>query len=136
MTTEKAEKKVEVTKDMEKIITQIETMSVLDLSNLVKALEEKFGVTAAVPIAAAAPAAGGAGAVAAEKDSFNVVLVSFGDNKIGVIKEVRTLTGLGLKEAKDIVDNLPKPIKEGCGKEEAEKMKAALAAAGATVELK
>ena len=120
------------------IIKTIEEMSVLELADLVKTLEDKFGVSANMPMMAA-PAAGGAagGAPAAEeKTSFTVVLASAGANKIAVIKEVRTMTSLGLKEAKDLVDGAPKPIKEGVTKEEAEEMKKKLTAAGATVELK
>jgi large subunit ribosomal protein L7/L12 len=123
---------------VEDLIKSIEGMTVLELSDLVKALEEKFGVQAAMPAMAAAPAAGGAQAQAAdeEKSTFNVVLAAVGSNKIAVIKEVRTMTSLGLKEAKDLVDSAPKPIKEGVAKEEAEQMKKKLEAAGATVELK
>ena len=119
----------------------IESMTVLELSDLVKALEEKFGVQANMPMMAA-PMAGSlaAGGQAAgqqeEKSTFSVVLVSAGANKIAVIKEVRTMTSLGLKEAKDLVDAAPKPVKEGVLKEEAEEMKKKLEAAGATVELK
>lgn len=124
---------------MEEIIKSIEEMSVLELSDLVKALEEKFGVSANMPMMAmAAPASGGAAGAAAqeEKSAFTVLLASAGANKIAVIKEVRTMTSLGLKEAKDLVDAAPKPIKEGVPKEEAEEMKKKLEAAGATVELK
>ncbi len=123
---------------MDELIKSIETMSVLDLSELVKALEEKFGVSANMAMMAA-PAAAGAGAPAAaaeEKTTFSVVLTSAGANKIAVIKEVRTMTSLGLKEAKDLVDAAPKPIKDGVPKEEAAEMKKKLEAAGATVELK
>jgi len=123
---------------LDELIKSIETMSVLDLSDLVKALEEKFGVSANMPMMAA-PAAAGAGAPAAaaeEKTAFSVVLTSAGANKIAVIKEVRTMTSLGLKEAKDLVDAAPKPIKDGVPKEEAAEMKKKLEAAGATVELK
>ncbi|MDD5167007.1 MAG: 50S ribosomal protein L7/L12 [Candidatus Omnitrophica bacterium] len=126
------------TAKLEELIKSIEGMSVLDLSDLVKALEEKFGVSANMPMMAA-PAAGGAGAAAPaqeEKSTFTVVLASAGGNKIAVIKEVRTMTSLGLKEAKDLVDAAPKPVKEGVPKEEAEEMKKKLEAAGATVELK
>jgi len=124
-----------LTKD--ELITAIESMSVLELSELVSALEEKFGVSAAAPVAvaAAAPAAGGEAAAEA-KDSFDVVLVSAGDKKIGVIKVVRELTGLGLKEAKDLVDGAPKAVKEGAATAEANDIKAKLEEAGATVELK
>ena len=126
--------------NLEELIKSIESMSVLELSDLVKALEEKFDVKAnmpmmAAPMGGAAPAAGGA-AAAEEKSTFTVVLASVGANKIAVIKEVRTMTNLGLKEAKDLVDGAPKPIKEGATKEEAEDMKKKLEAAGATVELK
>ncbi|MFA5402851.1 MAG: 50S ribosomal protein L7/L12 [Candidatus Omnitrophota bacterium] len=112
-------------------------MTVLELADLVKALEEKFGVKANMPMMAA-PAAGGAGAAPAaeEKSTFTVVLTGAGANKISVIKEVRTITNLGLKEAKDLVDGAPKPIKEGATKEEAEEIKKKLETAGATVELK
>jgi len=125
---------------VEELIKSIETMSVLELSDLVKALEEKFGVSANMPMAAA-PAAGVAGAAsgapaAEEKSTFTVVLTSAGASKIAVIKEVRTMTSLGLKEAKDLVDAAPKPVKDGVPKEEAEEMKKKLEAAGATVELK
>ena len=125
------------TAKMEELIKSIETMSVLELSDLVKALEEKFGVSANMPMAAA-PAAGAAAPAAAaeEKSVFTVVLTSAGANKIAVIKEVRTITSLGLKEAKDLVDAAPKPIKEGATKDEAAEMKKKLEAAGATVELK
>lgn len=115
----------------------IENMTVLELSELVKALEEKFGVSAApVAVAAAAPAAGAGAAAEEEKSSFDVVLAGAGDKKIQVIKVVREITGLGLKEAKELVDNAPKPVKEGVAKDEAEEIKAKLEEAGATVELK
>ena len=123
---------------LDELIKSIETMSVLELSVLVKALEEKFGVQANMPMMAA-QASGGAGSAAPaqeEKSMFTVVLVSAGPNKIAVIKEVRTMTSLGLKEAKDLVDAAPKSVKEGVPKEEAEEMKKKLTAAGATVELK
>ena len=127
------------TKD--EILDGIASMTVLELSELLKEFEERFGVTAAAPmaVAVAAPAAGGgAGAeeAAEEKDEFDVVLVSAGDKKIQVIKEVRALTNLGLKEAKDLVDSAPKPVLEKASKEDAEKAKAQLEAAGATIELK
>jgi len=123
---------------LDDLIKSIEGMSVLDLSDLVKALEEKFGVSANMPMMAAPAAGQAAGAAPAqeEKSAFIVVLTSAGANKIAVIKEVRTMTSLGLKEAKDLVDAAPKPIKEGVPKEEAEEMKKKLEAAGATVELK
>ena len=117
-------------------------MTVLELNDFLKAFEEEFGVTAAAPVAVAAPgaAAGGGGgeaaAAAEEKDEFDVILSAAGDKKIQVIKEVRTLTSLGLKEAKDLVDGAPKPVLEKVSKEDAEKAKAQLEAAGATVELK
>ena len=124
------------TAKMDELIKSIETMTVLELSDLVKALEEKFGVSANMPMAAA-PAAGSAPAAAAEeKTTFNVMLVNAGANKIAVIKEVRTITNLGLKEAKDLVDAAPKAIKENVSKDEAAEMKKKLEAAGATVELK
>jgi len=122
---------------LDEMIKSIEVMTVLELADLVKALEEKFGVKANMPMMAApAAGAGAAPAAAEEKSSFQVVLVSSGANKIAVIKEVRTITNLGLKEAKDLVDGAPKPIKEGASKEEAEDIKKKLEAAGATVELK
>lgn len=120
------------------LITSIESMTVLELADLVKQLEEKFGVTANMPVMAA-PAAGGAGGAAPaaeEKTAFTVVLTGAGANKIAVIKEVRGMTSLGLKEAKDLVDAAPKPVKEAVPKAEAEEMKKKLEAAGATVELK
>jgi large subunit ribosomal protein L7/L12 len=123
----------------EEILDSIANMSVLELSELLKDFEEKFGVTAAAPVAvAAAPAAGGTGGDAAveEKDEFDVILTAAGDKKIQVIKEVRALTNLGLKEAKDLVDGAPKPVLEGANKADAEKAKAALEAAGGSVELK
>jgi large subunit ribosomal protein L7/L12 len=121
------------------ILEQIASLSVLELSELLKDFEEKFGVTAAAPVAvAAAPAAAGGGEAAAEEeqDEFDVILTGAGDKKIQVIKEVRALTSLGLKEAKDLVDAAPKPVLEKVSKEEAEKAKAQLEGAGATVELK
>ena len=124
----------------EDILESIANMTVLELSELLKDFEEKFGVTAAAPVAvaAAAPAGGGGGAAEAEeeKDEFDVILTEVGPNKIPVIKVVRELTGLGLKEAKDLVDGAPKPVLEGVNKDEAEKAKAALEGAGASVELK
>jgi len=121
------------------LIKSIEGMTVLELADLVKALEEKFGVSANMPMmaaAAAAPAAAGAAPAAEEKSTFAVVLMNAGANKIAVIKEVRSMTSLGLKEAKDLVDAAPKTVKDGVPKEEAEEMKKKLVAAGATVELK
>ncbi len=123
----------------EEILDSIANLSVLELSELLKAFEEKFGVTAAAPVAvAAAPAGGGGGDAAAEdeQDEFDVILVTAGEKKINVIKEVRALTNLGLKEAKDLVDNAPKPILEKASKDDANKAKEALEGAGATVELK
>ncbi len=125
----------DITKD--DVIEFIANMSVLDLSELVKEMEEKFGVSAAAPVAmmAAGPADAGAGA-AEEQTEFDVVLIAAGDKKIAVIKEVRAITGLGLKDAKALVDEAPKPVKEGIAKEDAEKIKAQLEEAGAQVELK
>jgi len=121
----------------EEIIKEIETMSVMELSELVKAIEEKFGVSAQAPVMAAGMVPQAAGAAAEEEKSiFNVVITSVGSSKIQVIKEVRALTSLGLKEAKDLVDSVPKAIKEGVPKEEADEMKKKLEAAGAAVELK
>lgn len=127
----------EITK--EDVVQFVENMSVLDLSNLIKDLEEKFGVSAAAmaaPVAAAAAAAGGDAAVAEEKTEFDVVLQAAGEKRINVIKTVRTITGLGLKEAKDFVDSLPKPVKEGLPKNEAEDVLKQLEEAGATAEIK
>ncbi len=124
--------------DMDQILSAIEEMTVLELSELVKKLEDKFGVSAAAPVAVAAGPAATAEAGAAEaeeKTEFNVLLKEVGSEKIKVIKEVRALTGLGLKEAKAVVDEAPKMIKEGASKEEAEKIKAKLAEVGATVEI-
>ena len=123
---------------IEEFVSYVENLTVLELSKLVKTLEERLGVSAAAPVAvAAAPAAGAAAAPAAEeKTEFSVVLKSFGANKIAVIKEVRAITGLGLKEAKDLVEGAPKPVKEGVAKDEADKIKAQLEGAGAEVELK
>ena len=124
----------------EEILDSIANMTVLELSELLKEFEDKFGVTAAAPVAAAAPAAaaGGDGAAPAaeEQDEFDVILTGAGDKKIQVIKEVRALTSLGLKEAKDLVDGAPKPVLEKVSKEDAEKAKAQLEGAGASVELK
>ncbi|GAA5345851.1 50S ribosomal protein L7/L12 [Planifilum fimeticola] len=118
----------------EEIIEAIKGMSVLELNDLVKAIEEEFGVTAAAPVAVAAP--GAAAEAAEEKTEFDVILANPGGSKINVIKVVRAITGLGLKEAKALVDEAPKPIKEGVSKEEAEEIKSKLEEAGATVELK
>lgn len=121
--------------DLNKIVEDLSKLTVLEAAELSKLLEEKWGVSAAAaPVAVAAVAA--AGEAAAEKDEFNVILADAGANKIGVIKEVRQITGLGLKEAKDLVDGAPKPVKEGASKSEAEEIKKVLEAAGAKVELK
>ncbi|MDD7183154.1 50S ribosomal protein L7/L12 [Peptostreptococcus porci] len=120
---------------IEQILEAIENMKVLELNELVKAAEEKFGVSASAPVMVAGGAAAG-GAAAEEKTEFDVVLASAGASKVGVIKEVRGITGLGLKEAKELVDNAPKTIKEGVSKEEAEQIKEKLEAAGASVEVK
>jgi len=125
----------DITKD--DVVEFISNMSVLELSELVKELEEKFGVSAAAPVAMMAAGPGDAGAAAAEEQTeFDVILEAAGDKKIGVIKEVRAITGLGLKEAKALVDEAPKPVKEGIVKEEAEKIKEQLEAAGAQVTVK
>ena len=120
------------------ILDKIGSMTVLELSELIKAMEEKFGVSAAAAVAVAGPAAGGAAPAAAaeEQTEFTVMLASFGDNKVNVIKAVRELTGLGLKEAKDLVDGAPKPVKEGVNKADAEAAKKKLEEAGAKVEVK
>lgn len=132
------EEKVQATGKMEEFVSWIESISVLELSKLVKVLEDRLGVSAAAPVAvAAAPGAGGGEAAPAEeKTEFDVILANAGDKKINVIKELRALTSLGLKEAKDLVDGAPKTIKEGASKEEAADMKAKLEAAGAKVEIK
>ena len=124
--------------DLSKIVDELSTLTILEAAELAKMLEEKWGVTAAAAVAvAAAPGAGGAGAAAAEeKTEFTVVLAAAGEKKIEVIKEVRALTGLGLKEAKDLVEGAPKPVKEGVNKDEANKIKATLEKVGAKVELK
>ena len=119
----------------EQILEAIKNMTVLELNDLVKAIEEEFGVTAAAPVAVIGGAAAG-GEAAAEQSEFDVILANAGASKINVIKVVREITGLGLKEAKDLVDNAPKPIKEKIGKEEAEEIKKKLEEAGATVEVK
>ncbi|BDG34190.1 50S ribosomal protein L7/L12 [Parageobacillus sp. VR-IP] len=119
----------------EQIIEAVKNMTVLELNELVKAIEEEFGVTAAAPVVVAGGAAAG-GEAAAEKTEFDVILADAGAQKIKVIKVVREITGLGLKEAKDLVDNTPKPIKEGVSKEEAEEIKAKLEEVGASVEVK
>ena len=123
--------------DIQKIADDLSSLTVLEAAELAKILEEKWGVSAAAPVAVAAAAGGGGEAAAAEeKDEFNVVLAGAGDKKINVIKEVRAITSLGLKEAKDLVEGAPKPVKEGVPKDEAEKIKKQLEDAGATVELK
>lgn len=118
------------------ILDTISNMSVMEVVDLIEAMEEKFGVSAAAPVAAAAPAGGGEAAAVEEQTEFDVVLASFGDNKVGVIKAVRSITGLGLKEAKDLVEGAPTPVKEGVEKSEAEDIKKQLEEAGATVEVK
>ena len=122
----------------EEILEAIGNLTVLELSELVKAAEEKFGVSAAAPVAvaAAAPAAGGAAAGAAEKTEFDVVMTSFGDSKMNVIKAIKDVMGLGLKDSKEFVEGLPKNVKEGASKADAEDIKAKLEAAGATIEIK
>jgi len=123
--------------DLSKIVDELSSLTVLEAAELSKMLEEKWGVSAAAAVAvAAAPGGGGAAAPVEEKTEFTVVLAAAGDKKIEVIKEVRALTGLGLKEAKDLVEGAPKPVKEGVAKDEAEKIKATLEKAGAKVELK
>jgi large subunit ribosomal protein L7/L12 len=123
--------------DLEKIAEDLSNLTVLEAAELTKLLEEKWGVSAAAPVAvAAAPAAGGAAAPAEEQTEFDVILTAAGANKIAVIKEVRSITGLGLKEAKDLVEGAPKPVKEAASKDEAEEVKKKLEAAGASVELK
>ena len=121
--------------DLDKIIDELSALTVIEAAELAKKLEEKWGVSAAAPVAVAAAGAAG-GAAAEEKTEFNVVLTDAGANKIAVIKEVRGITGLGLKEAKDLVDNAPKPVKEKVSKAEADELKAKLEAAGAEVEVK
>ncbi len=122
--------------DIAKFIEDIKALSVLELNELVKAIEEEFGVSAAAPVMMAGAVAGGAAPAAEEKSEFDVVLASAGANKIAVIKAVREITGLGLKEAKELVDNAPKPVKEGVSKDAAEEMKTKLTEAGAEDELK
>jgi len=118
------------------VLDKISSMTVLELSELIKAMEEKFGVSAAATVAAAGPAAAAPAAAVEEQTEFTVVLASFGENKVNVIKTVRELTGLGLKEAKDLVDGAPKPVKEGISKADAEAAKKKLEEAGAKVEIK
>ena len=122
--------------DLEKIAEELSGLTVLEAADLAKLLEDKWGVSAAAPIAVAAAAPADGGAAAEEQTEFDVILASFGDKKINVIKEIRTITGLGLKEAKDLVESAPKEIKEGIAKDEAEKLKEQLEGAGATVEIK
>ena len=117
------------------ILEEIKALTILELADLVKAVEEEFGVSAAAPVGVVA-VAGAAAPVAEEKTEFDVILTGFGDKKLNVIKAIREITGLGLKEAKDMVEGCPKPVKEGVSKEDAEKVKAELEAAGATVEIK
>jgi len=133
------EAKPALTKEQEEFVTKIEKMSVMELSNLVKVLEDKFGVSAQAPMmvaAAAGPSAGAAAAAEEEKTTFDVVLAEVGANKIQVIKEIRAVTSLGLKEAKDLVEAAPKAVKEGLPKKEAEEIKQKLDATGAKIELK
>ena len=118
------------------IVEEIKTLTILELADLVKAVEEEFGVSAAAPVGVVAVAGGAAAPAAEEKTEFDVILTGFGDKKLNVIKVIREITGLGLKEAKDMVEGCPKAVKEGISKEDAEKIKADLEAAGATVEIK
>lgn len=122
--------------DLEKIAEDLSALTVIEAADLAKLLEDKWGVSAAAPVAVAAAVAADGGAAAEEQTEFDVILASFGEKKINVIKEVRALTGLGLKEAKDLVESAPKEIKEGIAKDEAEKIKEQLESAGATVEIK
>ncbi len=122
--------------NLEKIAEELSSLTVMEAAELSKVLEEKWGVSAAAPVAAAAAPAAGGGEAAEEKDEFDVILASIGDKKINVIKEVRVITGLGLKEAKDLVESAPSPVKEGAKKEEAAEIKKKLEDAGATVEIK
>lgn len=122
--------------DLEKLVDQLSELTVLEAAELSKLLEEKWGVSAAAPVAVAAVAGAAGGAAAEEQSEFDVILTAAGDKKINVIKEVRAITGLGLKEAKDLVEGAPKAVKEGVDKEEAEKVKAQLEGAGASIELK
>ena len=122
--------------DLDKLVEELSGLTVMEAADLAKRLEEEWGVSAAAPVAVAAAAGGDAGGAAAEKDEFDVILASAGDKKINVIKEVRAITGLGLKEAKELVEGAPKPVKEGASKDEANELKEKLEAAGASVELK
>lgn len=126
---------VELEAELQTIADQLDGLTLLQASKLVSYLEDKWGVSAAAPVAVAAAGGGGGGDAAEEKTSFDVVLKAAGDKKIQVIKEVRAITGLGLKEAKEVVDNAPKAVKEGCSKDEAEELKTQLEGAGATVEI-
>jgi len=118
------------------IVEEVKSLSILELNELVKAVEEEFGVSAAAPVAVAGAAAGAAAPAVEEKTEFDVIMTAFGDKKLNVIKVIREITGLGLKEAKDMVEGCPKAVKEGVSKDEAEKIKAQLVEAGATVEIK
>ena len=120
----------------EDMLNTIANMTVMEVVELIEAMEEKFGVSAAAAVAVAAPAAGGGAAAAVEKTEFNVVMTAFGDNKVGVIKVIRAITGLGLKEAKDMVEGVPSTVKEGISKKEADDIKKQLEEAGAKVDLK
>ncbi len=122
--------------DLQKLVDELSELTVIQAAELSKMLEEKWGVSAAAPVAVAAVANGEAAAAVEEQTEFDVILASFGDKKINVIKEVRAITGLGLKEAKELVESAPKPVKEAVGKDEGEELKAKLEGAGATVELK
>jgi large subunit ribosomal protein L7/L12 len=122
--------------NLEQIVQDLSSLTVIEAAELAKMLEEKWGVSAAAPVAMAGLAVAGAAEVAEEKDSFDVILATIGDKKINVIKEVRAITGLGLKEAKDLVEGAPKPVKEGVNKDEAEALKKKLEEAGASVEFK
>jgi large subunit ribosomal protein L7/L12 len=122
--------------NLQQIVEDLSSLTIMEAAELSKMLEEKWGVSAAAPVAVAAAAPGAAAAAVEEKDEFTVVLAAFGEQKINVIKEVRAITGLGLKEAKDLVEGAPKPVKEGVKKDEAAEIKKKLEAAGATVELK
>ena len=122
--------------NLEQIVDELSALTVLEAADLSKMLEEKWGVSAAAPVAVVTAGDGDAAAAEEEKDTFDVVLTSFGEKKINVIKEVRAITGLGLKDAKELVDNAPKPVKEGAAKDEADEIKKKLEDAGASVELK
>ena len=130
------ETSVEVSKEIAEVIEKLEGMTVIDCVNLVKALEDKWGVTAAAPVAVAAGPAAGPAEAAEEKTEFDVILADMGANKIAVIKAVRSITGLGLKDAKELVEGAPKPVKEAVSKDDADKFKAELEEAGASVEVK